>query len=140
MRCLKYLLTIVIIIITQQSYSQNIEFTYDDSGNRIQRLVIVLNSQPASNTLKNNPQDLPFNFNGIQIFPNPTKGMVFFENPLNEGEKYTYTVFNSTGKPVKTESSNNDSFNLDLSDYPVGLYIVKIYGKNFNTNVKIIKE
>lgn len=138
MGCIKQFLVFVVCTITLHSYSQNIEFTYDDSGNRIQRLVIILNP-PKVNINKTEDTQPSVVFKDVKVSPNPTKGMVYFENPLNEGESYTFVVLNSSGNIIKNGKSHDDSFSVDLSNYPVGFYVVKVYGKKFNTNIKIIK-
>jgi hypothetical protein len=66
---------------------------------------------------------------GFTIFPNPSNGLVNFIPP-EIGVEMSYRIFDMTGKTVKngtlptgSEASVNT---LDLSDFPKGIYLMKI--------------
>ncbi len=71
----------------------------------------------------------------IQIVPNPSSDYFRVENA--EGEKIT--ILNNFGEILKIHDKYNGS-DIDISNYPAGIYIIRIESK-FNTkSIKILKE
>lgn len=64
------------------------------------------------------------NDNGIVIFPNPTEGV--FHVKLPEGTTSKGTVSDSAGKVVLIFEAKSDTTNIDLSDFPKGMYYVSL--------------
>lgn len=66
----------------------------------------------------------------LNIFPNPTDAKVNMSFDLNEPKATRLEVMNSNGQLIKTLELNLkqgiNEFELDLSDYPKGLYIFKV--------------
>ncbi len=78
--------------------------------------------------------------NNITIQPNPSNGV--FELKLNTIEKEVIIkVFNSTGILIhKSNNLNSERARIDLSNYPTGIYFVKISDSNSTITKKIIKK
>jgi hypothetical protein len=79
----------------------------------------------------------------INSFPNPTSGKIEFSlNELNESD-YIIEMYNNNGGLIKTIVKNRkeNKIILDLSDYPIGLYLVKlsVKGKIFFLRLLNIK-
>ncbi|MBO7572441.1 MAG: T9SS type A sorting domain-containing protein [Bacteroidales bacterium] len=60
--------------------------------------------------------------NGINMYPNPSNGIVNFSNVENA----TIEVYNMMGQVVASESNVNDNASIDLSGVANGNYIVRI--------------
>lgn len=79
----------------------------------------------------------------ISVYPNPTRNIfhIAFPADFTEGN---YTVYNIAGNSVHTKNitKNYGSYNekVDLSNYPNGIYFVKIQSKAINSTFKIIKR
>jgi hypothetical protein len=73
-----------------------------------------------------------------RIFPNPTSGIIQIYTPDNEPVN-RFEVFNMLGKLVLFVDHPQDN-NLDLSDFPNGIYLVKMQSKSGIYSHKIIKH
>jgi hypothetical protein len=70
----------------------------------------------------------------IKIYPNPTSGMLCFDNSLNLQEKRLYSL---EGKLLLTTREDL----IELTNYSNGIYIIRIQDKNNQvSNFKIIKQ
>jgi Secretion system C-terminal sorting domain/Ig-like domain CHU_C associated len=76
------------------------------------------------------------NNNLVEIYPNPSNGV--FNLNINEIENVTIEVYNQLGVRVKSLELENDTSNyqLDLSGFAKGIYILNIS----NENQKLIKK
>lgn len=82
---------------------------------------------------------LSFETENVKLFPNPIVDkatLSVFSSKINQG---SVGVFNIDGKLIKTEpvnfSEGINSFEISL---PAGVYVLKIYGDNFKTEVKAV--
>ncbi len=83
-------------------------------------------------------------FQSINLFPNPTTGIVNLnlrsENTFNASIK----IYNSIGALAKTESvdfiSGSNNYSIDLSNLSSGMYFIEIAGENKKQNFKLIKN
>ncbi|MBK7964033.1 MAG: T9SS type A sorting domain-containing protein [Bacteroidetes bacterium] len=72
----------------------------------------------------------------ISIFPNPTSGFFTIESPI---PIFRYSLINMNGQLLAEHSSNfNLKFQIDLTEYPNGIYILRIQTKFNVSNLKII--
>ncbi|MDY0089862.1 MAG: T9SS type A sorting domain-containing protein [Flavobacteriaceae bacterium] len=71
--------------------------------------------------------------NGIKIYPNPVKEMLYFSEEVNK-----ITVTDLTGKVFKTQSNSNQ---VDLSNFQTGVYFVVIDQENgAKETKKVVKK
>ncbi|MFT4986595.1 MAG: hypothetical protein ACI8U0_002241, partial [Flavobacteriales bacterium] len=71
------------------------------------------------------------------IYPNPSEGL--FNISMNEFE--ILTVFNSLGNVVISKANINNVFEIDLTQYPKGVYMVVINGaKGIHSIERIVKQ
>jgi photosystem II stability/assembly factor-like uncharacterized protein len=69
------------------------------------------------------------------IYPNPSDGMVYIEG----SDIQTLTVTNVEGKVIHVaEDINDNSFTIDMSNYPKGIYMFKVATKNCVSVNKLI--
>lgn len=85
---------------------------------------------------------LAFNLSGTvaSFSPNPTKGQLNVN--FAPGKYSKLSVFNSTGKAVKTikVSKEASGASVDLAHAPVGVYTVQLSGTNGNETNKVVKQ
>jgi hypothetical protein len=76
---------------------------------------------------------------GIDVYPNPAHNNITIKVPHNI--KYTtITLLNMMSQNVKEQTINNNSVDLDISDIPMGIYILKIEYGNATLFQKILKQ
>ncbi|RMG83483.1 MAG: T9SS C-terminal target domain-containing protein, partial [Bacteroidetes bacterium] len=73
----------------------------------------------------------------VKIFPNPASDqLTIFTNVILDN--ITVSIYNEMGQLVKTASINNAMTNMDISQLPSGLYLVKIYNGATAANHRLI--
>jgi plastocyanin len=78
----------------------------------------------------------------ISIFPNPTKGVILINMINSEPQKnYNLNIFDISGANILTTNiSNQLSNNVDLSEFPKGVYFIQINNESELYTRKIIIE
>ena len=90
----------------------------------------------ASESLSVNAQS------GLLTFPNPTPGKVIVSANTHEFKNGNLFVFDTKGRLLKTQPANQgnaSSLELDISEFPNGIYILKWEGSNGFKTCQIIK-
>lgn len=121
------------------------QFTYDASGNRLTRAVIVLKSatlSPDSLQAKQerNPLDDQIGLQKARIYPNPTQGMLRIDLPGLTDQQAWILVYDPSGKQVVKKTALSSGNEVDLSAHPSGSYIMVIHIGQEKKEWKIIKE
>jgi PKD repeat protein len=76
----------------------------------------------------------------FSIFPNPSNGKLSIQLPTLD-EVYTMTILSTSGEIVFTENfSNQNYFEIDVSNQPKGLYYVNVTTKNSSVTQKFISK
>jgi hypothetical protein len=74
---------------------------------------------------------------GYHIYPNPTNNILFIESETPQN--FSCEIFDSIGaKILKTFNAQNLKFQIDMKDYPRGIYIIKITNEFGNFSEKIV--
>lgn len=79
-----------------------------------------------------------FEFIGLKMYPNPTQDVlnIEYQEPIHKVE-----VVNLLGQTLINKNLNTVSSQLDLSSYPTGTYLVKVYiDEKRNKVYKVIKQ
>ncbi len=80
----------------------------------------------------------------INLFPNPTSGMVSLHLSSESALTSSVKIYNSIGTLIRTETINfnsgNTSQDLDLSDLNSGLYFIEVATETKKQNFKLIKH
>ncbi len=92
----------------------------------------LLNQKISADTLQTNANTV------INIYPNPTTGTFTIYN--NSTEIYNVSVFNISGKLVLELPGCMTIANLDISNLPNGLYIIKVTGTSTSFVGKLVKN
>ena len=75
----------------------------------------------------------------VSLFPNPTTGVVSFDNSINSFENVI--IYNYLGQEVGKQKLNSISDSqINLSDFSKGVYLLKFMGENNNAVAKVVKE
>lgn len=77
----------------------------------------------------------------ILIYPNPTKGLIRIEFlKLPEDTEATLYLYDMAGKLIAVKEKVTDYTEIDITDEPDGIYILKIIAGEEQTEWKIIKK
>ncbi len=118
-------------------YGQNkFTYAYDGDGNRIERQILMTRSATAPSEFFQEE----ISEQSVKIYPNPTKGNLVVELSGSEIKKGSVSIFNMSGRKIIQQQISNSRVTLDLSNYPAGVYLLKIYVDENSTTWKVIKE
>lgn len=96
-------------------------------------LIDKFNYQPNTSVPLENPKEI--------IYPNPTSG--FVNIPLNCINSSRYEIYNTSGRLINSNEITNTANNLltiDFSQYPAGMYSVKVYCGKQISQYQVLKE
>lgn len=137
---------LVAILFSAIAHAQtNYEFTYDASGNRVTRAIILLKSAdiPSDSLQAKQANEILEDQIGLQmtrIYPNPTKGLLRIDFPALSDQEATVIVYDPSGKLIVQKPLISSGNEIDLSAYPPGFYIMDIHIGQAKKGWKIIKE
>ncbi len=129
----------------QAKFSNQVEFynTFDNKpleGENVYRIETVFED---GNVQKSDIQRVNFvGIGNLLVFPNPTNDIVNVDLSPFEGKQVTVSVYNQVGKLVvskQIEKANTIALEMDLSEMPVGSYIVKVQPESQRSISKIIQ-
>jgi hypothetical protein len=125
---------------------QTVEYEYDTAGNRVSRNVIVLHTNTRNALVQPQPQDsvvyteILKDFS-VRIYPNPTDGLLTVElNDLPEKQTAVISLYNTSGKQLLLQRNVEYSTEVNLSNQPQGIYILRIEISGNVSEWKIIKR
>lgn len=95
-------------------------------GENNQGVIFKLSLENLGNTEVNIRQN-------ITIYPNPSNGLIKLETSLLT--QLQIQVYNILGELIKEQSVINQQTAIDLTNYPAGFYIIKIYDNDNAKNV-----
>ncbi len=145
---IKYLLTIVIALLSLSSFSQEIPvgscgllLTYDAAGNRIKREYYCNNgsSRIAPQELAKEIEAAATGFEEVEaLYPNPTTGRFFttFSKPIDQS---VIQILDVNGKLIQQVKGSGNRLEFDLSHQPSGTYFVLINTNGVIINKKVIR-
>jgi hypothetical protein len=78
------------------------------------------------------------NDNALSIYPNPATSTLNIECP--QSQNLAITLFNLMGEQVIKSQFTGSKQNIDISGLPSGMYIIKVSGKDWTVQRKLVKE
>lgn len=139
---MKILVLFFVLFCSISGFSQTMRYSYDDAGNRVLR-EIVLSRQRSIESEKKSEKPIVEKISDkkVKIYPNPTKGELKIEVE-NWDDKCTGNIYiySSNGILIRQYDMVDSMHIADISDEPVGLYILKIYLNKNTMTWRIIKE
>jgi len=73
----------------------------------------------------------------INIFPNPTKGLLTIEV---KGESFSFELFSTIGVLIRKDETCKNQSQIDLSNFAIGSYFLRVITKNNLQTYTILKE
>lgn len=135
---MKTILITALFLLSGITFAQNdVQYTYDAAGNRIQREAIS-----TWITTNNTPQEAPedeFNANiSISAHPNPTNDDVYIAVTFEgiEEQAVTMYLYDVSGKLLLSSDGKSANHRFDLSSLPRGIYLVHV----ISHDGKVMKE
>lgn len=138
-----YLFIIMLFLTYSLTLSQTIEYDYDDSGNRVLRMISPGSESNQSIQEKSTAKSFQDEINNhdIFIYPNPFKNQITIQIENMSGNiEGKILVYDPNGKLVLSENKLENSNILDLSSLPPGNYFVTIHLGTENKKWTIVKE
>jgi len=80
--------------------------------------------------------------NGLKIYPNPSNGMYTIELLNQTSTDLQLEVYNTSGACVKSQFYKKGEFSIsfDLTDFPAGIYMVRLFDDQQSYTQKILKQ
>lgn len=144
---MKQLLTLFFIFCFAAIQAQEVQYTYDASGNRTKRKLAVLNPSPIR--LANNDSISKHVAEGMQIamqegisvFPNPTQDVVNVSiNNFKADDKVTVQLFDNTGKILKTQIMQSATVQFAVAELQSGIYYINVIKGKEKLFYKVVKQ
>lgn len=138
---MKKLTFILFLFVTGSTYAQSVEYTYDAAGNRTQRKLVVLDPSETGRYMQ--PKDSvvsPLTSDSkLTVFPNPVKEQLTLkvDGVFNA---YQITLTDLSGRVLLSNTINENVKQLDFTNYPKGIYLLRTGANNQFTEWKIIKQ
>jgi len=162
----KILLLVIIVLITianvKSQTTNPITYGYDADGNRTSsadplKSLIITDSiivsaqqemyQDTTGNLTNKDQNKILYQDSVgkyivNIFPNPTKGILFIDISGNIGDApmYSLELFDISSRCLQNIQNTGFSGELDLTSYNNGIYLMQITINNQKSQWKIVKQ
>ena len=152
---MKYFLSVIfsLVIYALSAQDYKVSYGYDASGGRTSRKIkeITLSQSRSVFEAEQPIQDdnvvssEEMEVNEVKIYPNPTKGSLVIDLTgsafdIQEATAPEIVLYDASGRQLQSQRTEVSSFQLDLSSYPPGWYILIIREGAERREYKIIKE
>lgn len=133
-----------------------IKYTYDASGNMIERKVELVEVPQYSTSGKNAKDNIPETDKvsetgqmedilpeiDVRVYPNPNQGMFWINIAgIDVPWDALIEIFSAGGAPVRKWRGISQPHAVDISDRPAGIYFLRLtFGKDYEYVWKIIKN
>lgn len=133
---------IMLLFCVTSLHADRVLFTYDSSGNRISsHKEISVRSLSSNSQEQASPLEETLSHHRVTVYPNPTDGPLRIDiSGLSGTQGSSITIYNMLGNIVYYESSIRESNELDLTEYPVGMYIMLLRLEGETSTWKIIRN
>jgi hypothetical protein len=80
----------------------------------------------------------------LQLYPNPSNGLVNFSLPVSADDLFTVEVIDAFGRLVRNETvnpkTNGRQGTIDLTGFAPGVYTIRLTGDHIVQNAKLVKQ
>ena len=138
-----YFLIVMLLTLPILTFSQSVEFTYDASGNRIQREIILPKScnSPGLHDSITMQYDAIINDVDISIIPNPNGGrFTVLLSETDESTKASLFLYSSSGNLIYQKENVSHKTNVDISNHESGAYFLYLIINGKKEIWKVIKQ
>jgi hypothetical protein len=140
----KILLLFLLLISSGQmirAQQDNVTYRYDAAGNRISRTIIIPSRAASFDEEKPVVYSEIFSDIQLKIYPNPTNGLLKVEiYNLPEDQMAQIWIYAMSGQLIASFKDVSSTVNINISNQPAGMYLMKIVAGKFQTEWKIIKK
>ncbi len=136
-------LLLVFLFASLTSFSQTVNFLYDNSGNRTSRTTITMKSTHSDSEDQNSQESFTDQLDGhaILIYPNPVKSEINIEiQGLAEDMDAEIRLFDQSGRLLILQNHFSESSSMNLTEFSAGNYYMVIRLGTETTRWTIIKE
>lgn len=133
-----------VIATESRAQTRNVQFTYDNAGNRTGRAIVLAQAPQIRNVVSDSVQteiytDLFAEYQ-LRVYPNPTEGELKIELcGLPDGENYHLLISNTSGTVIINRMTSDNPTIADLTTFPAGIYVMRIQYKDYAKDFKIIR-
>ena len=119
-----------------------IEITYDDAGNRITRKVLQMSMMSKGESQEDTTYYLDrMQTTEMKVYPNPTQGKILVDFMDAEEKSATIArIYDNKGQKLQECQGEENRMELDLSNYPAGVYNVELFVGEEHTTWRILKK
>lgn len=149
-----FITTCLFLIALSLTAQDSISFEYNAAGGRISKKVIRMTTlAPAQQDVEEEeepveaPTEIEEVYNDhlaeaeIRIYPNPTKGLLFVNiDNIPADSRAQIMLFNMSGRQLLTTEIVSSPTEIDITNHPNGVYIMRIIIGDKLTEWKIIKN
>jgi sugar lactone lactonase YvrE len=80
-------------------------------------------------------------FSALSLYPNPNVGRFTIHTQLPTTQELKITIADMLGRSVKEITTfSTDPVEMDISELPMGVYVVKVRGEDWEVVTKVVKE
>ncbi|MDR1974709.1 MAG: T9SS type A sorting domain-containing protein [Bacteroidales bacterium] len=128
--------------------SRTISYEYDESGNLIEKNIIVFNAAPTKSSIDSvydasEEKTETFGNIDVVIYPNPTRGLLWMStsNNMSDKDNIMWSLSDMQGKTLRQGTfQNNSKFSIDLSSFKSGMYLLILRRGGDSRVWKILKQ
>lgn len=138
-----HLLFCLALLPVVSSAQDRIGYSYDASGNRIKREIIMQPSKAKQQTFETERQVFSdmLQEHDVKIYPNPTDGILKVRiSGIKNTDKCSLAIYTMRGDRVMLDERQQYNFDVNISNQPAGIYLLRITINNQSTTWKIIKK
>lgn len=142
----KYSLLICLALVPIISSAQvKIGYSYDAAGNRVKREIVMSAPKAMARQQTYSSENKSFSDmvrdHSIKIYPNPTDGNLKISiQGLKETDVCSMDVYTVQGSQVLSENISTNIADVNISNQPAGIYLLKITINDISTTWKIVKK
>ncbi len=138
-----HLLFYLALLPVVSSAQDRIGYSYDASGNRIKREIIMQPPKAKQQTFETEGQVFSdmLQEHDVKIYPNPTDGIMKVRiSGIKNTDKCSLAIYTMRGDRVMLDERQQYNFDVNISNQPAGTYLLRITINNQSTTWKIIKK
>jgi hypothetical protein len=155
---MKIIIALIGLFLATELNGQNVEFTYDNAGNRITRIIVYLPTPQFQDENKNDNEDIiPDTLVAVEsnciidsstgawikIYPNPVMSSLNIDlgSIYSNKKRMTIHILDIQGKSINVQDVSTQIVNVDFSNVSIGTYLITLKENGaLIRNWKIIKQ
>lgn len=139
---MKHLYLYCLALLPIMTSAQNkISYSYDAAGNRVKREIVMAMAKRQAFSSETQPFTDKLLDHNVKIYPNPTEGVLKVNiTGLRDDDNCTLGVYTIQGTQVLNSNIKEDTYEINITNQPAGIYMLRITINTKSTTWKIIKK